>query len=405
MAEKPFTLAVPDADLELLRKKLELTRLPDELEGSKWDYGVPLEDIKRLVAKWKDGFDWRAAEAKINAIPQFTRDIEVEGHGTLNVHYVHQKSELQNAIPLLFVHGWPGHFMEVAKLLPLLTAVAPDQPSFHVVAFSLPGFGFSEAPKEKGFAISQYAEVGHKLMLALGYNEYVTQGGDWGFLITRVIAQKYGGKHAKAWHTNFPVTGPPSLTYSPGLFLRFLVTPFSAEEKKGIERTMWFRSKGRGYFEEQSTNPQTLGYSLADSPAGLLAWIHEKLVTWTDGYPWTDDEILTWISIYWFSRPGPAASVRIYYEASTAKDWDKTQYVPIPFGISLFPKELARVPKLWTRAIGKLVFASEHESGGHFAAHEKPAELADDLKKMFGTIKVCASQKSSYKGYYPGLVT
>lgn len=178
MTEVPFALAIPDADLDILHKKLEVTRLPDELEDARWDYGVPLDDIKRLVARWKDGFDWRASEAAINAIPQFTRDIDVEGHDTLNIHYIHQRSALDNAIPLLFVHGCkcstylvlyrtdyvaynvgPGHFMEVSKLLPLLTAVSPDHPSFHVVAISLPGFGFSEAPKKKGFAITQHAEV------------------------------------------------------------------------------------------------------------------------------------------------------------------------------------------------------------------------------------------------------
>lgn len=174
--EQPFTLSVPDADLNFLRKKLELVRLPDELDGAGWDYGVPLADIKRLVAHWKDGFDWRKAEAEINKLPMFTRDIEVEGFGTLNIHYVHQKSEVKNAIPLLFVHGCtyslsigglarltrstgPGDFLEVRKILPLLTAKSADQPSFHVVALDLPGFGFSDSPTKPGFAGRQYAEV------------------------------------------------------------------------------------------------------------------------------------------------------------------------------------------------------------------------------------------------------
>ncbi|KAK7689793.1 hypothetical protein QCA50_006432 [Cerrena zonata] len=385
MAEQPFTLAVPDADIEFLRKKLAVSRIPDELEDAKWDYGSPLEDVKRLVARWQDGFDWRKSEAEINAIPQFTRDIEVDGFGTLNIHYVHQKSTVVDAIPLLFVHGWPGHFMEVAKLLPLLTANSPDHPSFHVVAYSLPGFGFSETPKKKGFGITQYAEVGHKLMLALGYNEYVTQGGDWGMLITRAISNNYGGKHAKAWHTNFPITqGPPSPLKFPWLFLKFLVTPWSTEECSSLARTQEFAKTGRGYFMQQSTCPQTLGYSLADSPVGLLAWIYEKLVAWTDNYPWTDDEVLTWISIYWFSRPGPAASVRIYYEAEHVLDWDDKRRVPVPTGFSYFPGELVRLPNLWSETLGKVVFQSEHKEGGHFAAFEKPEALAGDLRKMFG---------------------
>ncbi|THH30136.1 hypothetical protein EUX98_g4065 [Antrodiella citrinella] len=169
-SEKSFTLAVPDADLELLQKKLALATLPDELDDAGWAYGAPLVDIKRLVEHWKNGFDWRASEAAINKVPQFTRDIEVDGFGTLNVHYAHQKSESESAIPLLFIHGWPGHFMEGAKIMHLLTAVKPNEPSFHFVAISLPAFGFSEAPKKKGFSIQHHAEVSHKLMLALGYD-------------------------------------------------------------------------------------------------------------------------------------------------------------------------------------------------------------------------------------------
>ena len=173
--ETPFTLSIPDVELDLLRRKLACSRFPDELDGAGWGYGVPLADLKRLVAHWKDGFDWRKAEADINRLPMFTRDIEIEGFGSLNIHYIHQRSNVANAIPLLFVHGCeslsldlssvintsigPGHFLEVEKLLPLLTAGSPDHPSFHVVAPSLPGYGFSEAPRQPGFKGPQYAEV------------------------------------------------------------------------------------------------------------------------------------------------------------------------------------------------------------------------------------------------------
>lgn len=176
-SEQKFQVAIPEDSLELLRKKLELTRLPDELDDSGWEYGSPLADVRRLVERWRNGYNWRAAEAKMNLLPQFTRDIDVDGHGTLNIHYVHKKSEAKDAIPLFFAHGCeyshkdlagnvdtemtagPGHFMEASKLIPLLTSTSGDKPSFHVVVYSLPGFGFSEAPKTKGFAISQYAEV------------------------------------------------------------------------------------------------------------------------------------------------------------------------------------------------------------------------------------------------------
>ncbi|EIW80956.1 alpha beta-hydrolase [Coniophora puteana RWD-64-598 SS2] len=294
MAETPFTISVPDEELARLRAKLELTTLPNEVEGAGWDYGAPLSDIRRLVGKWKNGYDWRKHEAALNAeLPQFTRDIAIDGFGSLNIHYVHKKSDCPDAIPLLFVHGWPGSFIEVRKILPLLTETSPEHPSFHVVAFSLPGYGFSEPVLKPGFHGPQYAELGNKLMLSLGYNEYVAQGGDWGYLITRKIAEIYGGKHAKAWHTNFPIASPPSPVWNPLSFLGLITTMYlsgPSQEKANLERAKWFRENGSGYSAEQGTCPQTLGYSLADSPVGLLSWIYEKLHVWTDNYPWTDDE-------------------------------------------------------------------------------------------------------------------
>ncbi|KAF8880403.1 Alpha/Beta hydrolase protein [Infundibulicybe gibba] len=382
MSETPFTISVPNEKLLLLRKKLELATLPDELEDSGTQYGAPLADIRRMVAHWLDGYDWRKPEAQLNAeLPQFTRDIEVDGHGALNIHYVHQKGDAVDAIPLLFVHGWPGSFFEVRKLLPLLRQSSPEHPSFHVVALSLPGYGFSAAPKKKGFGLAQYAEVAHKLMLALGYNEYVTQGGDLGYVITRRIAEVYGGKHSKAWHTNMPMGPGPHPIYRPLLLLYHLLGWYTPAEKAGLKRILEFETTGRGYIVMQSTKPQTLGYSLSDSPVGLLAWIYEKLVNWSGEYPWEDDEVLTWISIYWFSRSGPAASLRVYYEILGVEG--ERAFVPptipaIPAGYSYFPREIILAQDT------RLVFESQHDRGGHFAAYECPDELAGDLRKMFG---------------------
>jgi len=285
---------------------------------------------------------------------------------------------------LLFVHGWPGSFIEVRKILPLLVQADAEHPSFHVVALSLPGYGFSEAPKKPGFDIPQFAEVGNKLMLSLGYNEYVTQGGDWGHAITQKIAQIYGHKHSKAWHSNFPIAPGPHLIQSPLLLLSHFLFGYTPAEKEGFKRNEWFLQMGMGYSTEHSTQPQTLGYGLADSLVGLLSWIYEKLVLWTDNYPWDDDEVLTWISIYWFSRAGPAASLRIYYEArKILRSFTKLQPTTIPVGYSYFPKELVRLPLRWFKE-RNMVFQSQHDSGGHFAAHEKPQELVGDLRKMFG---------------------
>ncbi|KAG2342081.1 alpha/beta-hydrolase [Suillus weaverae] len=381
-SETPFQINVPDEKLTTLRATLELATFPDELEDAGWKYGPPLADMKRLTERWRNEYDWRKYEKEINEeLPMFTRDIDVDGFSTLNIHYVHKKSESVDAIPLLFCHGWPGSFLEVSKILPLLTASAPEHPSFHVVALSLPGFGFSEAPRKQGFGINQYAEVAHKLMIALGYSEYVTQGGDWGGLITRKMASVYGGRHHKAWHTNFPIAEPPSWK-SPLFFLSFLLTPWSAEEKAGLERTRWFRTKGHGYLTQQSTQPQTLGYSLADSPVGLLAWIYEKLVLWTDNYNWSDDEVLTWVSLYWFSRAGPAASLRIYFELRGDCE-DIGRSPSIPMGASFFPKEIIVLPAAWLRKSNNVVSESHHKTGGHFAATERPDELVQDVRKMF----------------------
>ncbi|THH14011.1 hypothetical protein EW146_g6276 [Bondarzewia mesenterica] len=242
--QDPFQISVPDDAIATLEQKLDLARLPDELDEASWEYGVPLADVKRLVARWKDQYNWRKHETDLNALPMFTTEIEVDGFGTLNIHYVHQKSVVRDAIPLLFVHGWPGSFIEVRKILPLLTESSSDHPSFHVVGLGLPGYGFSEAPKKKGFSGRQYAEVGHKLMLALGYDEYVTQGGDWGHLITRTAAKLYG-----------PKSSPPGLFSNPIQYITHLLLPYTAEERARLERRRWFTIKGHGYFEEHATQP------------------------------------------------------------------------------------------------------------------------------------------------------
>ncbi|KAJ6571798.1 Alpha/Beta hydrolase protein [Mycena capillaripes] len=372
MTETPFKISIPDEKLKLLRAKLELTTFPDELADAGWEYGVPLADVRRLVNRWMNGYDWKKHESQLNSeLPQFTRDIEVEGHGTLTIHYVHKKSDIAQAVPLLFVHGWPGSFLEGRKLLPLLTMGTDDFPAFHVVILSLPGYGFSEGAHTKGFGIAQYAEVGNKLMLTLGYSEYgiiklrreeiggIRFGGSIYFHpVTRKIAKLYGGKHSKAWHTNLLMGEEPETTQE----------SLTDKEKAGLERNALFRQRGFGYFHQQSTQPQTLGYSLADSPAGLLAWIYEKLVNWTDAYPWEDDE----------------ASVRTYFEAVAENVFSLQDPPTIPLGLSQFPKDALVFPKSWTRGMGNIVFEEEHDSGGHFAGYERPAYLANDLRKMFG---------------------
>jgi len=298
----------------------------------------------------------------------------------------------------LFVHGWPGSFLEVKKILPLLTEASADHPSFHVVAPSLPGYAWSEGVRKKGFHGKHYAELLKNLMIALGYTEFVTQGGDWGHFLTLEMASKYGPKHVKASHTNLPLSDPVKFRENPLGYLKCLFTPYTSREIQALAASKRFFETGMGYFGEQSTKPQTLGYSLADSPVGLLAWVYEKLVSWSDAYPWTDDEVLTWISIYWFSRDGPAASVRIYYEMAKVS-WLVLPKTSVPVGISFFPKELVASPRALLRAKARVVFESEHEAGGHFAAYEKPEALVGDLRKMFGRTGPAAGVVLGCTGY------
>ncbi|KAF2180283.1 alpha/beta-hydrolase [Zopfia rhizophila CBS 207.26] len=387
---EPYTIRVPDFELEKLREKLSHSTFPDELDGAGRDLGAPLSDIKRLVEHWRTTFDWRSHEKKLNRLAHYMVGIEVEGFGTLKIHFIHQKSDVKQAIPLLFCHGWPGSFIEVTKILDQLTVGGGTSPAFHVVAISLPNFAFSKGPKKTGFSLAQYAETCHKLMLRLGYDEYVTQGVDWGFYVTRLIGFKYPN-HCRGSHYNADSGTPPSWVRQPWQAIKHFLTPYTEREKQGMERSEWFMKEGIGYAIQHETKPQTIGYALADSPVALLAWVYEKLYDWTDNYPWTDDEVLTWISIYWFSTSGPAASVRIYYEMAHEKDrkmWSDIRqggYMKhVKIGMSHFPRDIRVLPNAWTRNLGNVVYESFRESGGHFAAWEQPEMVVEDLQKMFG---------------------
>ncbi|KAG7005747.1 epoxide hydrolase [Physcia stellaris] len=367
---KPFTINVPQEKIDRLKQKLALADFPDELDQSGWDLGSPLADIKKLTQAWQ-GHDWRAAEKKLNEFPQFHTDIEVDGFGTLDIHFVHRKAEDKDAIPLLFVHGWPGSFIEVLKILPLLTKTpSSNDVSFHVVAPSLPNYGFSQGVSKRGFAIAH---------------------GDWGYLITRGIGRLYP-ENCMASHFNMILAKSPDSEETP---LKFDAAKYSDKEIQGLKRAQWFRQEGMGYNVEQSTKPQTLAYALQDSPVALLAWIYEKLHDWTDDYPWDVEEALTWISIYQFSRAGPAAPQRIYYEVGhTSADgpdpskictYDTLQEYndKVPIGFTQSPRDLCILPSSWAKTLGPVVFEQRNEEGGHFYAYEKPELLVRDLKAMF----------------------
>ncbi|KAL3423107.1 epoxide hydrolase 5 [Phlyctema vagabunda] len=388
---KAFTIAIPDSSLDVVRQKLAAASFPDELDDAAWAYGTPLAEIKRLVEYWREQYDWRRDERRLNQLlPQFTTGIPIDGFGELDIHFVHHRSEVADAVPLLFVHGWPGTFHEVEKLIPLLNrpGAGTERPAFHIIAPSLPNFGFSQGVKKKGFIVPHYAETCHKLMLKLGYDEYVTQAGDWGWWITRTMGRLYPNS-CKASHFNMIVPCEPSISNTPLLALQHAVTPYTAKERAGLARSEWFVKEGFGYNAIQGTKPQSLGYGLSDSPVALLAWIYEKLHDWTDAYAFADDEILAWVSLYLFSRAGPVASTRIYYEAVHEPGQDSyhraMRHIPrVKIGLAQFPRDIYVFPRLWTRGLGDVVLYREHESGGHFAAFERPADLVGDLCEMFG---------------------
>lgn len=304
---QPYTINVPDSAIDDLNQRLRLAKFPDELDSAGWDLGAPLADIKRLTTYWLNTYSWRKSEEKLNRLPHFTTSISVEGFSPLTIHYLHQKSPNAptTSIPLIYVHGWPGSWLEGSKILPLLASGnGTTQPAFDVVVISLPNFGFSEAPAKRGFALNQYAETCRKLMLQLGYPQYVTQGGDWGYYITRTMALLYPDA-VRATHINFDYGGgAPSFAEHPLLALEHALRPYSQREKEGMERTKWFMEEGSGYRAISATKPQTLAYALNDSPVGWLGWVYEKLVEWTDGYAWTDEEVCEWVSVHWFGRAG-----------------------------------------------------------------------------------------------------
>jgi pimeloyl-ACP methyl ester carboxylesterase len=376
----PFKIQVPDAVLSDLRQRLARTRFPGEIAGSEWDYGTNLGYLKELVAYWRDTFDWRAAERRLNQFDQFTTNID-----GLDIHFIHQRSKDPNALPLAVTHGWPGSIAEFTKVIGPLTNPAAHGGSaadaFHVVAISLPGFGFSGKPAERGYAPERIAGIIAKLMARLGYTRYGLQGGDWGSSISRFAALN-DASHVAGLHINFCLAGPPPGVKDPNEG----ITP--AELERSRARQAFFETE-RGYFLAQSTKPQTIGSALDDSPAGLAAWIVEKFRSWSDvdgnvEKHFTKDDLLTNITIYWVTQTA-TSSARIYYENQRAKPAQGR--VQVPTACAVFPKEISIPPRRWVEAQYNLTRWTEMPRGGHFAALEEPELLVEDIRAFFRTVR------------------
>jgi pimeloyl-ACP methyl ester carboxylesterase len=381
-AVRPFKIDVPDSVLADLKDRLARTRLPDEIGGAGWDYGTPLAYLTELITYWREQFDWRAQERLLNSFPQFKTRI-----GDLDVHFIHQRSPEKNAIPLLITHGWPGSSAEFTKIIgPLTNPVAHGgraEDAFHVVAPSIPGYGFSDKPRERGFGPPRAADVNAQLMARLGYDRYGLQGGDWGAIISRWHAFRHPAQ-VLGLHLNMVIAGPPAGGKPE--------EGVPAEELARLkERQAFFGAEETGYSQIQGTKPQSLGYGLNDSPAGQAAWIVEKFHTWCDcqGNPetiFTKDELLTNITLYWVTATA-TSSARMYYESRHASPPLPLGRVDVPTGAAIFPHELIIPPRRWAEASYNLVHWTDMPRGGHFAAMEQPELLVEDIRRFFAKLR------------------
>lgn len=373
----PFRIDVPQVQLDDLRDRLAATRWPDELPGVDWSYGVPVSYARGLAEHWRTEFDWRAAEAQLNAFPQFTTRIDGQ-----NIHFLHVRSPEPEALPLIITHGWPGSVAEFMKVIRPLTDPAAHggdgTDAFHVVAPSIPGFGFSGPTTEPGWDLNRVVRAWAELMSRLGYERFGAQGGDSGAVISPMLGRA-DSAHVAGVHVNgglgFP-TGDPA--------------EFQGLTEAELSRLGQYQDQDRsGYAVMQATRPQTLAFGLHDSPAGQMAWIVEKFKEWTD--PARElpedavdiDQLLTDISIYWYTGTA-ASSARLYKE--NQQSWGgAAEYSSLPHGVAIFPGDPG-VRRIAERE-HKVVHWSEFDRGGHFAAMEAPDLLVEDIRAFFRMVR------------------
>jgi len=379
----PFQIEVDDAVLLDLRRRLEATRWSGEIPGSGWDYGTNLDYLKELTQYWRTEFDWRAQEELINSFSHFKTTVDGQG-----IHFIHERGQGSNPIPLVVTHGWPGTFFEMHKIIPLLTDPGSHggnpADAFDVVVPSMPGYGFSDHTTERGMHVLKISDLWVKLMTeGLGYSRFGAQGGDWGASVTNYLGFAYPqqliGIHTTSITRPTPYLGAGS-------------TPLSEAEKTLMaRREAWQQAEG-GYAHIQGTKPQTLSYGLNDSPAGLAAWIVEKYRTWSDcsgnvENAFSKDELLTTVTIYWVTQT-INSSTRLYYETQR-HPWDLKQgeRIETPTGVAVFPKEISVPPREWGERSFNIQHWTEMPSGGHFAALEEPERLVDDIRAFFRPLR------------------
>jgi len=368
----PFQVEIPQADLDYLHNRLAGARWPGEVPGTGWSRGIPQDQLAELADCWRTRYDWRAAEARLNSFPQFTT--EVDGQ---RIHFLHVRSSQPDAMPLLITHGYPSSVAEFLHLIEPLTSPADGQ-AFHVVAPSLPGYGFSTPLSGAGWTMGRTARAWAELMRRLGYERYGVHGGDIGAGVSGLVAAA-DTDHVTGLHVvTDPLTAAATATFIPGMADG--LDPADPVDKLILDRMETFRTEGSGYLAIQNSRPQTIGYGLADSPLLQLAWIAEKVHEWTD-LPVDRDQLLTTVSLYWFTNAGASAAHTLYDQAHSA-DWGAPPAVPqgfAVFGADQTVRKLVPAPPgaHWT----------EFPHGLHFPAMEAPAELAADLRAFFGPLK------------------
>jgi pimeloyl-ACP methyl ester carboxylesterase len=378
-AVQPFTLSIDQAQIDDLRRRLDHTRWPDAETVDDWTQGAPLAKVRALCEHWRTGYDWRRCEARLNGLGQFKTEID-----GLGIHFLHVRSRHENALPLILTHGWPGSVIEFMKVIgPLTDPTAHGgraEDAFHVVAPSLPGYGFSDKPTHAGWGVARIAAAWIQLMARLGYSRWVAQGGDWGAAVTTGIGMIRPPACA-AIHVNMPLVfpGPDDLKEPP--------TP---REQSALAAMAYYQDKDSGYSKQQATRPQTLGYGLVDSPAGQAGWIYEKMWAWTDndGTPesaLTPDEMLDNIMLYWLPGTG-ASSARLYWESFGA--FGAATKLELPVGVSIFPKEIFRPSRRWAeKRMTNIIHWNELDKGGHFAAWEQPELYLKEVRDCFGKVR------------------
>ncbi|WP_280368005.1 epoxide hydrolase family protein [Nocardia wallacei] len=369
-----FEAHATDADLADLHARLAAARLPEAETvpraapgPRRWEQGIPLADLVDLVDYWRTEYDWRSFEARLDRIGQFRTTID-----DLGIHFLHRRSARADATPLILTHGWPG---SVAEFIDVIDELADpedaDTPAFHVVAPSLPGFGYSDKPDTTGWGIEKIAAAWVELMGRLGYRKFLAHGGDWGGVITTILGGRFP-EHVLGIHTTTAQAPPGSTT--DGL---------TTLEREWTEETRDFWCHRAAYAKQQATRPQTIGYSLVDSPVGLLAWILDKFAEWTDteDSPFeaiSRDRILDDVTLYWLTRTG-ASAARIYYESHNSLDPELR--VDVPSAITVYPRDIEKYPRPWAQErYRQIVRWRSPETGGHFPSLEVPEYFVDDLR-------------------------